>query len=181
MASLYASYEGKLIGIIESDADERLRFRYDQMWLEDPEHFALSFALPLRTESFGHLETRAFFENLLPEGQVRRRIEARGRIAQDSDFAFLHKYGRDCAGAISISPERDAKGSRSSRAGARRELPLSEVYEALDARRHVAEIISDQDECETQIVRDAYSRYVLKARLMTDTRAPRRYERCSKN
>ena len=62
----------------------------------------MSLQLLRRREPFGNRQTIAFFENLLPEGEVRE-VLSYHRIS--GVFQTLRRYGKDCAGAIIISPD----------------------------------------------------------------------------
>tara|TARA_B100000749_G_scaffold280899_1_gene281186 strand:+ start:286610 stop:287869 length:1260 start_codon:yes stop_codon:yes gene_type:complete len=103
MQTLYVQYEGQLVGLLNRNQENIFSFAYDQNWLEHPQSFPICLVMPLTEETFGHKVTLAFFENLLPEGYVRDEIERSGR--ESGVFQLLKKYGKDCAGAISVSPE----------------------------------------------------------------------------
>ena len=75
MKSLNVFYESNLVGTLSIDADERLSFKYDVSWLNNPQAFPLSLALKLSPEPYGHLLTKSFFENLIPEGNVKEILE----------------------------------------------------------------------------------------------------------
>lgn len=47
----------------------------------------------------------AWFEGLLPEGEMRARIAARFGVADSDSFGLLEAIGWECAGAISVLPE----------------------------------------------------------------------------
>jgi serine/threonine-protein kinase HipA len=56
----------------------RLTFEYDRQWLASSERHPISLSLPLRESPFADAETRTWFGNLLPEGdvlKVSRKIE----------------------------------------------------------------------------------------------------------
>lgn len=80
-----------------------LTFVYEQAWLETEDRFPISVALPLSTEIFGDAPVRAFFFNLLPEGNVRRRLCARLGISEGNDYRLLTEIGGECAGALSVA------------------------------------------------------------------------------
>jgi serine/threonine-protein kinase HipA len=65
----------------------------------------LSHSLPARDEPYGAIETRTFFEGLLPEGSRRDELARELRIDAHDTYALLGAIGRDCAGAIVIVPE----------------------------------------------------------------------------
>jgi len=82
----------------------RLAFRYAPQWLEDPAGHPLSLSLPLRKAPFDDPETRTWFGNLLPEGDVLTTVARRlGRSTGDV-FGLLVDLGGECAGAISLLP-----------------------------------------------------------------------------
>ena len=56
-----SEYVGEIVGTSSEDA----RFTYDTMYLNNPEHQAISIGLPLEEKTFSALRTRIFFEGLL--------------------------------------------------------------------------------------------------------------------
>lgn len=87
----------------ESTGDE-FSFKYDDSYLANPVDGALSFALPLGTESFDSVRTYRFFANLLPPQVVRQRLGASLHLSRNNVFGFLKAIGGDCAGAVSLYP-----------------------------------------------------------------------------
>jgi len=80
-------------------------FAYDPAYLHQDGAVPLSARLPLRGDPYADAEARGFFENLLPEGERRRR-EAQASRLDTSDIAgLLEKLGRECAGAVSVLPQ----------------------------------------------------------------------------
>jgi serine/threonine-protein kinase HipA len=80
-------------------------FTYDATYLRSPQAVPLSAALPLTATPYGDAASRAFFENLLPEGE-RRRSEARADHLDSADvLGLLNRLGRECPGAVSVLPE----------------------------------------------------------------------------
>ena len=59
-------FDSKIVGYLSEDNEERLSFRYSKEWLADENSFSLSLALKLSDETYGHVTTKSFFENLLP-------------------------------------------------------------------------------------------------------------------
>ncbi|MCB9653244.1 MAG: HipA N-terminal domain-containing protein [Deltaproteobacteria bacterium] len=76
-------YGTRLVGRISPDP---LTFAYERGWLSLKDAFPLSVALPLERRSFDEGEVRAFFFNLLPEGNVRRRLAGRLKISEGNDY-----------------------------------------------------------------------------------------------
>lgn len=103
---LYVFYRNELTGTLYRTEDELLQFSYSPQWLESDQSFSLSPTLPLteKSRTFDNLVTRAYFENLLPEGAVKDRINQIYRDIGKDTFRFLEKFGEDCAGAFIITP-----------------------------------------------------------------------------
>lgn len=94
------------VGTLDWDASiDVFSFRYASDYAESADAVAISKSLPLREEAFGALESRTFFENLLPPEVVRRKLEKILHHDYRNTFAFLRDLGGDCAGAISLRPD----------------------------------------------------------------------------
>ncbi len=102
---LIAYKETSIVGTLHQVNEEDYVFSYAVSWLESKAPQPLSLTLPLREEPFSSESTKAFFANLLPEGQVRDHYASKFRISPDDDFALLAQLAGDCAGAISLYPE----------------------------------------------------------------------------
>lgn len=92
---------GRRAGRLEQ-ADDQIRFAYsaDYVAAGGP---PLSHALPVGEAEHG-AAARAFFANLLPEGEVRTLVARRLGVSAANDFALLQALGGDCAGAVTLSP-----------------------------------------------------------------------------
>lgn len=88
-----------------TDGDEP-DFAYDASWLARPDSFPLSRQLPLRAGPFQSRAVRAFFAGLLPEEEPRELIAKILGVSAENDFALLGRIGGECAGAVSLHPER---------------------------------------------------------------------------
>jgi len=87
-----------------SQSQGRLSFQYEQGWLSAPQSHPLSLSLPLRQQPFDDQQTRIYFGNLLPEGDVLQTVARRlGRSSADI-FGLLVDLGGECAGAVSLLP-----------------------------------------------------------------------------
>jgi serine/threonine-protein kinase HipA len=95
-----------LAGHVWLDDTRRFSFQYDTDYLEDPDAIPLSLSLPLRGEPYTNDTARPFFSNLLPEGEVKSLIAKIKQISEHNDFKLLEALGGECAGAVSIVPER---------------------------------------------------------------------------
>lgn len=83
----------------------QLFFTYHKAWLESEHFIPLSVTMPRQAEEFADGVTRAFFDNLLPEGDIRAAIAKLKRVSERNTFGLLEEIGGDCAGAISLWPE----------------------------------------------------------------------------
>lgn len=98
---LHVFHEGVKVGKLTRDSEHIYAFKYDDAWLSHAERFPLSFAMPLQAEPFGNKVTLSFFENLLPEGEVKDSLSKHHEL--NSPFAFLQAFGQDCAGAVTLT------------------------------------------------------------------------------
>jgi serine/threonine-protein kinase HipA len=135
---LYLFYDNRLVGICERDNQLMHTFHYTSSWLESKQGFPASFQLPLRAEPYGNRDTLSFFENLLPEGDLRKQLKL-----ADNAFAFLTKYGLDCAGAFQVSPNPDPPEKRES--GRYKEIPLEVLESAHENHEGIAAVVAQED------------------------------------
>lgn len=93
-----------------------LSFRYDEMYLHAAHALPLSRHLPFpagqRSQTFGDQASRAFFENLLPEGDVRSQVAKSLGVSRENTFGLLAALGGDCAGAVSLLPSGQQPSTR---------------------------------------------------------------------
>lgn len=92
-------FHNKKIGVLK-EHNSRLSFKY----LDDATE-AIAHQLPLQKEAFGDKETRSFFSNLLPEGDVVKKIAQIKQVSLNNPFALLRELGGECAGAVSLYPQ----------------------------------------------------------------------------
>ena len=142
MKKLNVFYETKLVGSLYRDSELIYSFIYCDEWIEDENAFKLSLAMPLQKEAFGNKITLSFFENLLPEGEAKDAINKSQNI--ESTFDFLKSFGRDSAGAIIVSGNDKSPFDPSLKNGLVA-LEMKEVYQAIDEKRSVAEVIANLD------------------------------------
>jgi len=95
----------QLVGHLQESQQYELLFSYAPNWLINPKVIALSANLPLTEQIFTGDDVIAFFENLLPEGDVLSFISQAAQISQGNIFGLLERFGGDTAGAFSILPE----------------------------------------------------------------------------
>lgn len=139
MSSLFIYYENKKVGVLERDEELTYSFRYEKDWIEDKDNFPLSLMLPVVDTKYGNKLTLSFFENLLPEGDVRDSIEKSQHL--HGEFDFLAQYGKDCAGAIVITPDENYK--RIEGEVRLEKLSLAKIYKAITEKSSVAEVIAE--------------------------------------
>lgn len=95
----------QLVGHLQESQQSELLFNYALNWLSNPKAIALSTNLPLTEQTFTGDAVTAFFENLLPEGDVLTFISQAAQISQGNIFGLLERFGGDTAGAFSILPD----------------------------------------------------------------------------
>lgn len=112
-------------GYLVRDATASIAFFYDDPYLAAG-GLPLSLSLPLSQAEYGDVETRAFFDNLLPENNQLENVTARHGLARSDVVGLLRHLGADCSGAVSCIPI----GAPAAK------IPgiLSEDYEPLDDR-----------------------------------------------
>ncbi len=141
MDVLYVHFENTLVGTLKRDEDLAYSFQYEPSWVSNLNAFPLSLALPLATEPFGNKVTLSFFENLLPEGYVRDDLEKTKHV--EGVFALLKEFGRDCAGAVTVTPILEQK--HDNRSPKLSKIPTEKIYKAIDEKRSVASVISSTE------------------------------------
>jgi len=107
------------------------RLLYDDSWVTATEGRPLSLSLPFAAGKDGSEgialsspAVAAYFENLIPDNdRILRRLRDRYRAVSTSAFDLLAAIGRDCAGALQLTPAGESPGEFR-RIGAR---PLSEA------------------------------------------------------
>jgi serine/threonine-protein kinase HipA len=137
-------YEELKIGELVRDSDLIYSFKYDQNWLKSPRKFQLSIAMPFQEESFGNRITLSFFENLLPEGEVRKVLGRNYHI--ESPFEFLKEFGKDCAGAVILSDNEKSPFLSSVKVEKSEiQIEMNQIYKAIEEKQSVAEVISEMN------------------------------------
>ena len=80
-----------------------LRFVYEDAWLRQPGAHAISPSMPLRGGDHAGDAVHAYFENLLPEGHVRKFLQASRHAT--TVFGLLLSVGGDTASGLTILPQ----------------------------------------------------------------------------
>ena len=141
MKSLYVFYENQRVGVFSRDENLVSSFSYDAEWQKSENSFPLSLAMPLTQTTFGNKITLSFFENLLPEGDVRDILERDYKL--HGAYEFLERFGQDCAGAIMITPEENF--SYKPDAFDVKEIDINEIYKAISNKKMIAEVVSQME------------------------------------
>jgi len=94
----------RLVGTLSRHTKGRVRFQYSPDWVSEISR-PISLSLPCQEKTFPQGVSTAFFENLLPESDVRSVLAFNNRFNKKDTFSFLEHFGQDCAGALSIFPE----------------------------------------------------------------------------
>lgn len=105
-AELFVFMNGEKVGILSRPSSGKLTFSYDATWLGSKAGRPLSLSMPLAAQTYAGDVVENFFDNLLPDSQpIRNRIQKRFGAATNRGFDLLWHVGRDCVGALQMSPE----------------------------------------------------------------------------
>lgn len=141
MKKLNVFFESHKVGELKRDEELIYSFVYDSTWLNHPKKFPLSLVMPLEEKEFGNKVTLSFFENLLPEGDVRETLSKARHI--NGDFEFLKEFGKDCAGAIIISNEDESPFIENN--SEKTPINMKKVFKAIDQNHSVADVIAEMN------------------------------------
>lgn len=140
MKHLYVFFQDHHVGNFQQDDDGRFSFSYDPAWLNNPLRFAVSFSMPLSQNSFGHRIAHAFFEGLLPEGDVREDIKRLNKI--EDPFDMLRTYGGDCAGALTLHETKTWKTKQGPLPPG--EIFLADIYQVIEEKASALELFQNE-------------------------------------
>lgn len=105
-ADLYVSMNGQNVGTLTRTAGGKLEFSYSVAWLQSEHCRPLSLSMSLGERKFSGELVENFFDNLLPDSQsIRNRLQARFGASANKSFDLLWHVGRDCVGALQLTPE----------------------------------------------------------------------------
>ncbi len=111
-ALLTVALSGRVVGDLERVGPRRMRFTYRPEVVASTPHGIglLSQSLPIQAAAFSPSQTKPFFEGLLPEGETRRQVAGQlGLRDIAGEFELLAELGRDCAGAVVVTPPGEAQ------------------------------------------------------------------------
>ncbi len=125
-------FNAELAGALREEKG-RLYFHYASAWLRSPDFVPLSIPLPPSPDEYGDDVVRPFFENLLPEGEIRSAVARLKQVSENNTFGLLEEIGGDCAGAISLLlPESAPPGTGDY--DPLEDKPLKEMLHSLEKR-----------------------------------------------
>ena len=108
---LKISINDQQVGTLRSQ-DNIWRFQYSPSWLAYEKRFALAPGFELRSEEFvDGSDTRSvqwYFDNLLPEEQLRSVLAKEANIAEADAFGLLGYYGAESAGSLVLGSGEDS-------------------------------------------------------------------------
>ena len=73
----------------------KLSFKYDNAWLGSEQFIPLSVTMPPTENVYSDEIARPFFENLLPEGEIRATIAKLKHLSERNTFGLLGEIGGD--------------------------------------------------------------------------------------
>jgi serine/threonine-protein kinase HipA len=105
MSTLNVFWDDQLIGRLSQVSKLEMAFQYAEDYLASDQAQPISLSLPLQSEPFGTSVSKAWFANLLPEGEIRGHIARKLGVSERNEYALLDGVGGDCAGALRLLPE----------------------------------------------------------------------------
>lgn len=110
----------------------QLRYRGDYVVASGDGALGLSVPLPVSSRRYKGELVDYWIESLLPEGETRTVLERYFRVRRGDGFALLAAIGRDCAGAVAVTPPGQDLGEA---VGPLQPLTADEVGEAVSTLR----------------------------------------------
>jgi serine/threonine-protein kinase HipA len=105
--TLATTLNGRPVGTLR-EGNDLWSFEYDPAWLEAPDGFDLSPALArkgrVHHDGGSDRPVQWYFENLLPEEQLREVVSRGAGIRGDDAFALLEYLGAESAGSLVLRP-----------------------------------------------------------------------------
>jgi serine/threonine-protein kinase HipA len=141
MRKLNVFFEDNLVGVFSQNDEMIHSFQYAEDWIKSDSSFPISISMPLQKEEFGNKITLAFFENLLPEGNVRALLEKWHH--SEGAFNTLLKYGEDCAGALVITSKNSPPHVKVKEDNI--EIDFLEIYKSIDESKSAVDLIADKN------------------------------------
>ncbi len=134
MRTLDILWDTCLVGHLDRSGSRDMVFRYAETYLAGNSPRPVSLSLPMRKEPFAPAVSRAWFANLLPEGEIRWQVARKLGVSERNDFDILEGIGGECAGALRIVPESETHPPD----GELVPLTWGELEEAIATRPHAS-------------------------------------------
>lgn len=128
---LHIRWNAELVGTLTQLSGGALSFGYAEGWLAAPKARSISLSLPACEATYGNAVSRAFFGGYLPADREIRAELARILDTTKGDFALLSALGRDCAGALTVTPGTEAVVPDEGREPSYRALNAPELADCL--------------------------------------------------
>ena len=114
-APLNVFLNSRIVGVLRRETTGAIDFQYATEWLEWEHTFPVSLSLPLREGRYIGAPVINVFDNLLPDGDVIRKLVAERVGAGGTDaYSLLAALGQDCVGALQFLPDGVAPGNAGS-------------------------------------------------------------------
>ena len=91
------------VGVILGNTSVDACFTYNDEYASNKDNRAISLSLPTEQRSFSPVQTKNFFEGLLPEGFIRRCIADSIHADSEDYISILRELGNECLGALRVS------------------------------------------------------------------------------
>ena len=108
---LFIYIDAKKIGTLD-EVNGELRFKYEDSYRNDPSAIPLSPWISLGEEETVGTHVRSYFENFLPEGDLRTLISKAIQVSKENVFGFIEHFGGDMAGNLSALLPGEPPGQR---------------------------------------------------------------------
>ncbi|MFC1595765.1 type II toxin-antitoxin system HipA family toxin [Candidatus Margulisiibacteriota bacterium] len=141
MIVLSVFWGNKKIGKLWSEKAANIAFQYDEEYLKSDGAKSVSLSLPLQSGPVIDDKAKAFFANLLPEGDIRHTIAQIKQVSEYNDISLLKAIGGECAGALSLLPE----GMLPEHEGHYKLLSENELMKMLDLSSSKPLLVYDND------------------------------------
>lgn len=106
MTTLVVWRDATRVGVLDTAPNGEVRFVYDPSVVENGDRAHLvGLRCPLRAQPYVGAAADAVFENLLPEGALRRELGQATKHDASDTVGLLGVVGGDCAGALQLWPE----------------------------------------------------------------------------
>ncbi len=106
MSKLVVWRDDAQVGVLDTAPNGDVRFTYDvDVVTEGHPGHAIGMRCPVRARAYVGREAEAVFENLLPEGALRRALGQATKHDVSDTVGLLGVVGGDCAGALHLWPE----------------------------------------------------------------------------